>query len=46
MNVLQVLTITTVAYFGIVTVWILKMEEYLENRERDRERVSERGEET
>lgn len=33
MNVLQVLAITTTAYFMLVAVWILKMEDFLEQRE-------------
>lgn len=29
MNVLQVLAITTIVYFGFVTFWVTKMEDFL-----------------
>ncbi|KYH24563.1 hypothetical protein HAPAU_35460 [Halalkalicoccus paucihalophilus] len=32
MNVIQVLTLTTIGYFLFVTFWILKMEDYLQTR--------------
>lgn len=45
MNVIQVLTLTTIAYFLFVTFWILKMEDYLQTREeRQYENEQTRGE--
>jgi len=35
MNVLQVLTVTTVLYSAFVVFWLAKMEDYLEDREEE-----------
>ncbi|WP_254538532.1 hypothetical protein [Halomarina litorea] len=44
MNVLEVLTVTTVLYFVAVAFWILKMEDYLQTREENRETTAAGGE--
>lgn len=38
MNVLEVLTVTTVLYFVCVAVWVLKIEDFLEERTERRSR--------
>lgn len=43
MNVLQVLTVTTILYFAVVAVWVLKIEDFLEQRTEGRSR-QQRGE--
>ncbi|AGB38677.1 hypothetical protein Natoc_2921 [Natronococcus occultus SP4] len=36
MNVMQVLLVTTVLYFLIVAVWVLKIEDLIEQRSEER----------
>ncbi|MDL5363513.1 hypothetical protein [Halalkalicoccus sp. NIPERK01] len=43
MNVLEVLTVTTALYFACVAVWVLKLEDLLEERT-DRRSRRRRGE--
>lgn len=38
MNVLEVLTVTTILYFAAVALWIVKLEDLLTNRNRTAER--------
>lgn len=44
MNVLEVLTVTTGLYLVAVAFWILKMEDYLQTREENRETTAIGGE--
>lgn len=43
MNVMQILTVTTIAYFAFVAVWILKMEDFLQARSQERREADDAG---
>jgi hypothetical protein len=41
---LQVLTITTIAFLGFVTIWVTRLEDYLEARTTERHASDDRPE--